>query len=269
MRRTPCAMPASLDDLEAGRCRRCARTCVPPQSSIDSRRCVTTRTRVAVLLAEHRDRAACFASSIGSTSMSASRSRGSRALTRSSTALLLVGGQRREVREVEAQAVGRDQRALLRDVLAEHLLAARSAAGASPSGCARMSLAALVVDRELDRVADARARPTATSPTMHVQRRQPGVLRVVDADLRAAPTSARRCRRSGRRTRRRTASGRTTTATFVDPARPRRRACRRRRARRCLRLPCRRPRSRGTSSAPSSLASCLEARRRPRPRPSP
>jgi hypothetical protein len=47
---------------------------------------------------------------------------------RSSSAEIGLGG------EVEAQPVGRDQRALLRDVGAEHLGAAPRAADASPSG---------------------------------------------------------------------------------------------------------------------------------------
>ena len=69
----------------------------------------TTRTRVAVLLAEQRHRAQLLAPrrSGQSPAMSGRRSCGISALTRSSTRRFSSSVMRREVREVEAQAVGR------------------------------------------------------------------------------------------------------------------------------------------------------------------
>ena len=98
-------------------------------------------------------------------------------LTRSSISLSCSVGQRLEVREVEAQAVGRDHRARLLHVLAEHLLqrlveqVGRRVVGAD-------GVAPLVVDR----------RAATTSPTCERRPRPP---RRVD-DQAAAPAAARR-----------------------------------------------------------------------------
>ena len=65
----------------------------------------------------------------------------------------LVGRHGRQVREVEAQPIGRDQRALLRDVRAQHL-AQRPVQEVGGRVVAADGVAALDVDREVDAIAD-------------------------------------------------------------------------------------------------------------------
>ena len=175
--------------------------------------------RVAVLLAEHRDRAALLAPPRSA----APRRRESAfarisALTRSSTWRFCSVGHRREVREVEAQAIGRDERALLRDVIAEHLLervvqeVRRRVVRADPLAARRR------------RPRTSTLSPTASAPVVdladqhvHVAGR---LLGVVDR----GPSRRARDHRAGvadlaAATRRRTASGRTR----ARPSRPARR----------------------------------------------
>ena len=137
MRRTPDAMPDSPIDLEqadvAGRAR--------VGAAAELGRELAERDHahaVAVLLAEDRDRA-------GRDRLGVAPSRAPRAgafasihwFTRSSICSISRRGERRVVGEVEAQPVGRDERALLHRLRARAPRAAPRAGGACPSGCAR------------------------------------------------------------------------------------------------------------------------------------
>ncbi len=109
------------------------------------------------------------------------------------------------VREVEAQALGRNERALLRDVRAEHLAQGlvqemrRRVVGARRR-------AARVIDLKLDGVAGLEA-ALLDPADVHEQIAQL-LLRVGDAEQRAlGALDQHQCRRPGRRSRRRTASG--------------------------------------------------------------
>ena len=80
-------------------------TCVPPQNSIDSRRCVTHAHLVAVLLAEERHRARLLAPRRSAAPRCRRRrSRGSRALTRSSTCAHLA--RRSAARSARSRSAG-------------------------------------------------------------------------------------------------------------------------------------------------------------------
>ena len=205
MRRTPCAMPVSSVILK----KRDVAGARDVGAAAELLRLAHRHHAhaVAVLLAEERDRARLLG--LGDRQhrgVGGGVARGSRSLTSSSTSPLLGVRQRRAVREVEAQPVGRDQRALLRDVCRPARCAAPSAAGASPSGCADR-VAPLGVDRQLDRVADAqlaRSRPRPGGPTAS----PPAACSRAPSCAPSRRRRARRCRRSGRPARRRTASRR-------------------------------------------------------------
>ena len=109
------------------------------------------------------------------------------------------------MREVETQTVGRDQRALLRDVIAEHLaqrlvqqMRRRMVLSGSPCGAR-------------DRHRAASAVPAFERALFHhagMDEQVAGfLLRVGDAEAHALAASSCRYRRPGRRIRRRTASG--------------------------------------------------------------
>ena len=111
---------------------------------------------------------------------------------------------RLRMHEVEAQAIGRDQRAALGDVIAEHLpqrlvhQMRRRVMGADRG-------AACVIDLELQRGAELQR---ALLHRAEMDEEIAGLLlRIGDAEFDAARRSARRCRRPGRRTPHRTASG--------------------------------------------------------------
>ena len=127
MRRTPAATPLS-DSPEIRPMSPVRRTWVPPHSSTDQ------PMRVAAALA-HRDDAHLVAVFLAEQRRAPEATRvverhqprGDRRVLQHDVVghvldpLELVGGHRLGMREVEAQPVGRDQRALLRDVIAEHL----------------------------------------------------------------------------------------------------------------------------------------------------
>ena len=132
MRRTPAAIDSSLPILKKAMSP-VRRTWVPPQSSFDGP-IRTTRTHVAVLLAEDHHRA-------GLARVLELQHRGvglgvlaDQLVHAPLHASQLVVGERLEVREVEAEVVRRDHRARLLHVLARASRAARSGGGGSPSG---------------------------------------------------------------------------------------------------------------------------------------
>ena len=119
----------------------------------------------------------------------------------------LVARERLAVREVEAQAVRPDERALLRRASRRAPCAAPSGGGASRSGCAASPCAAR------DRPRAARSSPTSTLALAHLaevhDEAGERLLRVLHANLRAAGRRDHAAgRRPGRPTRRRTASRR-------------------------------------------------------------
>ena len=168
MRRTPCATPPS--DVSTKKAMSPVRaTCVPPQNSFDSRHADDAHG-VAVLLAEEGDRAGLLGVGDGQ-HLRVGGGVGAHARVHEALDLaLLLERERREVREVEAQAIGRDERALLRDVLAERR-AQRPVQEVRRRVVAADGVAALAVDGELDGVADAqlalgdlgRGAPTAST----------------------------------------------------------------------------------------------------------
>ena len=119
-------------------------------------------------------------------------------------ALDLVRAHRLGMREVEAQPVGRDQRALLRHVVAEHL-----AQRLVQQMRRRMVLRGWRCGAR-DRPSSASAAPTLSAPSSTVPRctnRSPAFFCVSVTGSARRPRSSCRCRRPGRRTRHRTASG--------------------------------------------------------------
>ena len=115
-----------------------ARACVPPHSSFEKSPNEIDAHAVAVLLAEHRDRAGCDRVGYG---IILDAPRGRVLLDPAVDEVLdrveLLARDRRVVAEVEAQAVRRDQRAALRRVRPEHRAQCRVQAGACRSGGAR------------------------------------------------------------------------------------------------------------------------------------
>ena len=129
MRRTPEATALS-DTILKRPISPVRRTCVPPHSSTENGRARAVDLDVlahrddahlvAVFLAEQRERA--FARPRGRASSGASRTSAfsrMRALTSASIARMSSGVERARMAEIEAQPVGRHQRALLRHMLAE------------------------------------------------------------------------------------------------------------------------------------------------------
>ena len=111
-------------------------TWVPPQNSSEVGPARTTRTDVAVLVAEEGDgahRSASSARRLGRLDLDV----GQHGVVGQREDLVeLLAGRLAVVGEVEAQVVGRDQRALLAHVVAEHRPQRARAAGGSPCGCA-------------------------------------------------------------------------------------------------------------------------------------
>ena len=85
----------------------------------------------------------------------------------------LLRRRRRDVREVEAQPVRRDQRARLPHVRRRAPGAAPRAAGASPCGCARVARRCAIVDARRHRVADRDARRSRRSRECTISRPPP------------------------------------------------------------------------------------------------
>ena len=98
-----------------------ARTCVPPHSSTLKPGTDTTRTRSPYFSPNSAMAPAAIASSVDRTSVCTGVFRTICSLTMRLDLVDLVARHRREVHEVEAQPIGRDQRARLLDVRAEHL----------------------------------------------------------------------------------------------------------------------------------------------------
>src|SRR5580704_1956385 len=136
---------------------------------------------VAVLLAEHRDGAALLGLLDRQDVDLALGVRADIGVDEILDLALLLVGHRREVREVEAQPIGRDQRAFLRDVVAEHVLE-RVVEQVRGRVVRADPLAARVVDVELDLVADAQ-RPGLDLADQHVHVAG-RLLGLVDADFR-------------------------------------------------------------------------------------
>ena len=112
---------------------------------------------------------------------------------------------RLRVAEVEAQAVGRDERALLGDVIAEHL-AQRLVQEMRRRMVGADGRAARVIDGEFERLRRASAR--RARPSTWWTKRSPSFFSVPVTRTRSAlALHDRRYRRPGRRIRRRTASG--------------------------------------------------------------
>ena len=249
MRRTPCATPVSSVSLKNAMSPVRA-TWVPPQNSFDSP-IVTTRTVSPYFSPKKAMAPACLASAM------AARPCRWRVLADARVdqvfdLLLLVVGERRGVRKVEAQAIGRHQRALLRHVRRRARGGAPSAAGASRSGCGGCRRAARRrrSARPCRRRAARRSRPRRSGPKAWRPAACSRAPRVAPSARRWSPRPP-----SDRPARRRTASRRR------SPRRPLKMARRRRplSPRRAAPRPSTRPRSsrsRGTSSPPTRSAIC-------------
>ena len=99
----------------------------------------------------------------------------------------LVAGDRLKVHEVEAQPIGRDQRARLLDVRAEHL-AQRRVQQVRRRVVAARRVADLGVDLRGDEVADAQAGPASTRT--RCARGRPGRIRASPSTVADAPLVA-------------------------------------------------------------------------------
>ena len=120
MRRTPAATPDS-SVIRKAPMSPVARTCVPPHSSVLNARHRDDAHAVAVLLAEERHRAAASPPAVGAPSVCDRRVAKDLLVDDRSMRPSSSGVTACEVHEVEAQAIGRHQRARLLDVRAEHL----------------------------------------------------------------------------------------------------------------------------------------------------
>ena len=188
------------------------RTCVPPQSSTDQPERIAAAARPSPPRAPRRRTSRRTARA--RPTRRASSSAISRVVTGAFCSTIVVGDvldaaraprrHRLRVREVEAQPVGRDQRALLRDVVAEHL---------AQRLVQQMRRGMVCADRGAPRVIDRRARAPRRPERALLDRAEMHeqiaglLLRVGDREAHAIGGRSRRCRRPGRRTRHRTASG--------------------------------------------------------------
>ena len=159
MRRTPAELALS-PTMRTRPMSPVRRTCVPPQSSTDQALLApgrvapidTTRTSSPYFSPKSAMAPEARASSSAISRVTTGVFSSSTALAMSSTAFNFFARHRLRVREVEAQPLGRDERALLRDVRAEHLTQRlvqqmrRGVVGAR-------RCAARVIDFELDGVA--------------------------------------------------------------------------------------------------------------------
>ena len=213
MRRTPAATPLSLspaiEPMSPVR-----RTWVPPQSSTDQPMALPPAPRSSPM-ATTRTSSPYFSPNSARAPeamrvVDRHQPRGHRRVLQHDVVgdvldpLDLLRRHRLGMREIEAQPVGRDQRALLRDVVAEHL-AQRLVQEMGGRMVLPDRAAARVVDLERERSADLE-RALLDRAGMHEQ--VAGLLLGVgDAEAHALAGHDARYRRPGRRTRRRTASG--------------------------------------------------------------
>ena len=212
MRRTPWATPVSSVSLKKAMSPVRA-TWVPPQNSFDSPMRHDAH-RVAVLLAEEGDGAGLLGVGDGQHGGVGGDVLADARVHQVLDLLLLLVGQGGGVREVEAQAIGRHQRALLGDVRRRGRGAAPSAGGASPSGCGGCRRAARR-RRSARRCRRRAARPLSTSAKW-TQSVETGRLQSRTAQARLAARRSSRRRPSARPARRRTASRRRSTATSLE-----------------------------------------------------
>ena len=210
IRRTPAATPLS-PTTEMRPMSPVRLTCVPPHNSTDQPMVLpppspmaTTRTSSPYFSPNSARAPEAMASSTAMIRVVTGEFCSTMSLAMSSTFSSSAGGDRFRMGKIEAQTVGRDQRAFLRHVIAEHLaqrLVQKMRGGVILPDRATPA----VIDFQIERRAGSQ-RALLDGAEMHVKIAG-ALLRIGDVQSARHRRSSRRYRRPGRRTRHRTASG--------------------------------------------------------------